>query len=89
MVNQYNMKFSIETKHGVYDLVAEDSSLRKVFGSVGDNILVRTYFPKNLLIVRRDDNQGKDIIQINALNPEKVKSKLESITGVDLSNHQI
>lgn len=88
MKNEYK-RYSVGIEHGVYDLVAEDNTLKNVSGEVGDPVLVRTYDHKdNLLLVQRDVPSEKDIVKIQGPHVKRVESKLSKITGLNLSNFQ-
>lgn len=88
MINKYSRTYKLKIEHLVYEKIAE-SPFKKINGSKKGDLLVRTYYPKNLLLIQRDYDKGEDIIKVHGVNPEVVESKLEKITGVNLSQYRV
>ena len=82
-INSYSRRYEIDFNKGVYNKIAENSQFKKIYGEVGDPLLIRGNL-KNLLLIERKNNNSKEIIKIHSNEPEIMQSELESIIGVKL-----
>lgn len=87
-INPYSRRYEIDSNNGVYDKIANNSQFSKISGELGDALLVRGNL-KDLLIVEKNKVNSKEIIKIHSKEPELMQSKLENITGVNLSQYRI
>lgn len=80
-------RYEFDLDKGIYDKIAKNSDLKIIFGKSWDHLLVRGD-QKNLILIRRDFDNKKEIIKVHSTKPETVQSKLEKITGVDFSKYR-
>ena len=83
--NAYSHRYEIPRDKGVYSKIAETSQFNKIYGKIGDSILVMGS-SENLLLIERQEN--KEIIKIHSKEPEAMKLKLENITGINFSQYR-
>ena len=88
MVNNYSRKYELDFDKVFYDKMAGNTNLEKIYGEIGDSLLVRGN-PKNLVLIERNKNGKETTIKIHSENPGIIQSQLESITGMDLLKHRI
>lgn len=86
-IDNYSRKYEVDFGNGVYDKIASNVELKVISGKTGDSFLVRGN-SKDLLLIERKSSDGKEIIKIHSKEPQVMQSKLESITGVNLSQYR-
>ncbi len=84
--NPYSRRYEIDSVNGICDKIAENSDFKEICGKAGDSLLVRGE-PENLFLIERKNN--KEILKIHSNEPKAMQSKLESITGINLSQYRV
>lgn len=86
--NPYSGRYELELDNEVYNKIASHPDFKEIFGKPGDSLLVRGS-GDGIFLIEKNHKTNKKIIKIHSEKSEAIQSRLEEITGVELSQYRV